>query len=107
MFTDTTHLEKVCEHKLQAGVTLDEVIAYLSGQDISILDAIKVVRKAGGMSLGDAKQVVSCHAAWRSVVRGFGGCAATHVEGTAEVLRLAEVFVMLALTSFLWAAQHF
>ena len=41
------------------------------------------------------------------LVRGFGGYAATHVEGTAEVLRLAEVFVMLALTSFLWAAQHF
>ena len=42
-----------------------------------------------------------------AMVRGFGGCAATHIEGTAEVLRLAEVFVTLALTSFPWAAQHF
>ena len=33
--------------------------------------------------------------------RGLGGYAATHVEGTTEVLRLAEVFVTLALTSFL------
>ena len=41
------------------------------------------------------------------IVRGIGGYAATHVEGTAEVLRLAEVFVTLALTSFMWAAQHF
>ena len=43
----------------------------------------------------------------QAMVRGLGGCAATHVEGTAEVLRLAEVFVTLALTSFLSAAQHF
>ena len=67
MFTDTTHLEKVCEPKLQAGVTLDDAIAYLHGQGVSILDAIKVVRNAGGMPLGDAKQVVSRHAAWRRI----------------------------------------
>ena len=43
----------------------------------------------------------------QAFVRGLGGYAATHVEGTAEVLHLAEVFVTLVLTSFLWAAQHF
>ena len=69
MFTDTTQLEKMCAHKLQAGVTLDEIIAYLSGQNVSILDAIKIVRNVGGVSLGDAKQMVSCHAAWRSIVK--------------------------------------
>ena len=82
MFTDTTHLEKVCEQKLQAGVPLDDVIAYLHAQGVSILDAIKVVRKAGGMSLGDAKQVVSCHAAWRSIVKAN---AALHDESEAAV----------------------
>ncbi len=46
MLTDTTQLEKVCEQKLQAGVALDDVIAYLHVQGISILDAIKVVRHA-------------------------------------------------------------
>ena len=69
MLTDTTQLEKVCEQKLQAGVALDDVIAYLHVQGISILDAIKVVRHASSMSLGDAKQVVSCHAVWQSVVK--------------------------------------
>ena len=69
MFTDTTHIEKVCKQKLLAGVSLDDVIAYLHIQGISILDAIKVVRNASGMSLGDAKQVVSCHAAWRSIAK--------------------------------------
>jgi len=42
-----------------------------------------------------------------TLVRGLGGCAASHVEGTAEVLRLSQVFVTLSLTSFLWAAQRF
>ena len=82
MFTDTTHLEKVCEHKLQAGVTLDEVIAYLSAQDVSILDAIKIVRNVGGVPLGDAKQLVSCHAAWRSMVQAN---EALHDESEAAV----------------------
>jgi hypothetical protein len=69
MFTDTTRLEKVCEQKLQAGVSLDDVIEYLHVQGVSILDAIKLVRNAGGVPLGDAKQVVSCHAAWQSIVK--------------------------------------
>ena len=43
----------------------------------------------------------------QALVRGLGGYAAIHGEGTAEVLRFAEVFVTLALTSFLWVAQHF
>jgi ribosomal protein L7/L12 len=82
MFTDTTHLEKVCEQKLQAGVTLDDVIEYLHVQGISILDAIKVVRNAGGMPLGDAKQVVSCHAAWQNIVKAN---EALHDESEAAV----------------------
>ncbi len=82
MFTDTTHLENVCAHKLQAGITLDEVIAYLSGQDISILDAIKIVRNVCGMPLGDAKQVVSCHATWRSIVKAN---EALHDESEAAI----------------------
>lgn len=82
MFSDTTHLEKVCEHKLQAGVTLDEVIAYLSAQNVSILDAIKIVRNVGGMPLGEAKQVVSCHAAWRSIVKAN---EALHDESEAAI----------------------
>ena len=43
----------------------------------------------------------------QAIVRCLGGCAATHVKGTVEVLHLSEVFVTLALTSFLWTAQHF
>ena len=82
MFTDTTYLENVCAQKLQAGVILDEVIAYLSGQDISILNAIKIVRNAGKMPLGDAKQAVSCHAAWRSIVQAN---EALHDESEAAV----------------------
>ena len=69
MVTDTTRLEKVCEKKLRAGGALDDVIEYLHAQGVSILDAIKVVRNASGMSLGDAKQAVSCHAAWQSMVK--------------------------------------
>lgn len=69
MFTDTTHLETVCAHTLQAGGTLDKVIAYLSRQDLSILDATKIIRSAGEMPLGDAKQMVSAHPAWRSIVK--------------------------------------
>ncbi len=82
MFTDTTHLEKVCEQKLQAGVPLNDVIEYLHVQGVSILDAIKVVRNAGGIPLGDAKQVVSCHAAWQSIVKAN---EALHDESEAAV----------------------
>jgi hypothetical protein len=69
MITDTAHLEKVCEKKLRTGGTLDDVIEYLHVQGVSILDAIKVVRNASGMSLGDAKQAVSCHAAWQTIAK--------------------------------------
>ena len=68
MLTNTARLERICEKKLQAGATLDDVIAYLHTQGTSILESIKVVRQVGHMSLGDAKQLVSCHTAWRSTV---------------------------------------
>jgi len=65
MFTDTTRLENECKAKLQAGTTIDEVIAYLHDQGLSILDTIKVIRQVGRMSLGDAKQIVSNHTVWQ------------------------------------------
>jgi ribosomal protein L7/L12 len=68
MFTNAAHLEKVCENKLQSGATLDDVIVYLHTQGVSILDAIKVIRNAGHMPLGEAKRMVSSHTLWRSIV---------------------------------------
>jgi hypothetical protein len=68
MFTNTAHLEKVCENKLQAGATLNDVIVYLHTQGVSILDAIKVIRNAGHLPLGEAKRLVSSHMLWRSIV---------------------------------------
>jgi hypothetical protein len=69
MFTDTKRLENECASKLQAGATLDEVITYLHAQDISILDAIKIIRYVGCLSLGDAKRIVSCHSVWQPIVQ--------------------------------------
>jgi len=69
MFTDTTRLENACKAKLQAGTTIDEVIAYLHDQGLSILDTIKVIRQVGRMSLGDAKQIVSNHTVWQHTVK--------------------------------------
>jgi len=69
MFTDTTRLESACQAKLQAGTTLDEVIVYLHGQGLSILDTIKVIRQVGRISLGDAKQIVSHHTVWQQTVK--------------------------------------
>jgi len=69
MFTDTKRLENECASKLQAGATLDEVITYLHAQGISILDAIKIIRYVGCLSLGDAKRIVSCHSVWQPIVQ--------------------------------------
>lgn len=68
MLTDTAHLEEICESKLQAGATLDDVLGYLHTQGVGILEAIKVIRNAAHISLGEAKQLVSCHRLWRSLV---------------------------------------
>jgi hypothetical protein len=53
MFTDTTRLEKVCEQKLQAGVSLDDVIEYLHVQGVSILDAMYLAPSGRTLFISD------------------------------------------------------
>lgn len=54
--------------KVLQGISADEIIKYLQHQDISIIDAIKVVREVYGISLGESKRLVTSNSAWGKVV---------------------------------------
>jgi ribosomal protein L7/L12 len=45
------------------------IVAELRRDGLSIIDAIKAVRKACGVSLGEAKAIVTSNAAWADVAQ--------------------------------------
>jgi ribosomal protein L7/L12 len=62
-------IEKMCRDAIGRGASLDEVVQILHSRGASILASIKAIRAVYSISLGEAKQVVSRHPAWRAVVR--------------------------------------
>ncbi|WP_034331620.1 hypothetical protein [Herbaspirillum huttiense] len=44
--------------------------AYLRGEEVSIVTAIRVTRAAFGISMGEAKKIVDAHPAWQDAVIG-------------------------------------
>lgn len=69
MFGYQSALEKV-RQDLAADVPLHDVVSWLAGEGATIMESIKIIREGAGVSLGEAKQVVSCHEVWRRLVDG-------------------------------------
>jgi ribosomal protein L7/L12 len=49
------------------GKTIEQVLAVLRAESLSIIDSIRVIRELTGMSLREAKQVIHNSATWMDV----------------------------------------
>lgn len=56
-------------YRLGQGVSLEDVVAELHADGLTIIQSIRVVREASDLTLGQAKEVVSSHPVWAEVVR--------------------------------------
>lgn len=61
---DSKKLIKMCELELKKGTNEQTVICYLKALELSILDTIKIIRKAKNVDLGEAKRLVSSNKCW-------------------------------------------
>lgn len=67
----TNNLRKAvdeCRAATERGATREEIVARLHERGISIIDSMKVLKELYGLSLGEAKAVVTAHPAWISAV---------------------------------------
>ncbi len=53
--------------KIADGTDQTTILRELRDEKVSIIDAIKIVRSAYGVSLGEAKQIVTSDPAWRDI----------------------------------------
>jgi len=70
---DMASLDDLCHiarEKIERGADSCEILYWLKQLDVSIIDAIKIVRKVFAIPLGEAKEVVSSHSAWSSTAEG-------------------------------------
>ncbi len=63
---DWRNAEQLCRHALRDGATREEVVATLHAKGVTVVAAIKAVRAAFSLSLGEAKRLVAEHPAWRA-----------------------------------------
>ena len=54
--------------RVVVGTSNYELVLWLHSQNLSILDSIKTVRAVREIPLGEAKEIVSSHPAWREAV---------------------------------------
>jgi hypothetical protein len=67
-----THLDEICsqtEKLVSRGAASDELIVYLHGAGLSIVESIRVLCQALRVSTGEAKRLVIEHPVWRDEVR--------------------------------------
>ncbi|NET37576.1 MAG: hypothetical protein F6K19_37085 [Cyanothece sp. SIO1E1] len=57
-------LIRLCELEIKKGTELQTILCYLKALDISIIEAIKVIRKSKKINLGEAKSLVSSNKCW-------------------------------------------
>ncbi len=58
-----------CERVVSLGSTREELIMYMHEHAFSIIDSMKVVRYIYGISLAEAKRMVTSHPVWADTVR--------------------------------------
>lgn len=63
-----TNIRQIVAEKIVSGETQSTILTYLKDQNVSIIEAVKIVRSEYKINLGDAKQIVTAHPAWREVV---------------------------------------
>ncbi len=77
--------------RMREGLSQDAMIADLHDRGFSILDTIKVVRRVCDVSLGEAKEIVTRHAAWHVETHRMAAFAdAMEAELAKEVARQAS-----------------
>jgi ribosomal protein L7/L12 len=60
--------ETDCKRRYEQGESLGDLVTALRAEGHGILESIKLLRTACGISLREAKRVVSNHPAWRDEV---------------------------------------
>jgi ribosomal protein L7/L12 len=73
-----------CKELTNQGLNRDDLIAYLHQEGATIMESLKVLMQVFGLSLGDAKQVVSAHPVWKDTV---AAAAPLHEELEKEIER--------------------
>lgn len=63
-----TALEK-CQEMNAHGQSTGQLIEFLQRSGITITESIKIVKQTLGLSLGNAKKIVSSHPAWRGIAQ--------------------------------------
>ncbi|RNC85952.1 MAG: hypothetical protein ED557_04075 [Balneola sp.] len=63
-YYDSEKLIKLCLIELKKGTEEQTVLCYLKALDVSMIDAIKIIRKARKIDLGQAKALVSSNKCW-------------------------------------------
>jgi hypothetical protein len=64
---DRGQLINECRKLLESKVDREGLVSYLRGQGCLKLDSIAILRQVFDLSLGEAKGVVHCSAAWQDV----------------------------------------
>lgn len=59
-----------CRKKSEQGATSESLVIYLYYKDINIVDSMKILREIYGISLGQAKTLVTSQPVWSKVVKG-------------------------------------
>jgi ribosomal protein L7/L12 len=57
---------------LRAGRSRSDVISEMKRRDLTIIEAIKTARELFGITLGEAKQLVSSHPDWKQTAAAAG-----------------------------------
>lgn len=58
-----------CKARIDSGADRNSLISYLHNEGLSIIEAIKVLKYVYGISLGEAKALVTTHPAWSEEIK--------------------------------------
>lgn len=77
-----------CKRRSDAGASTEEVIQYIHDKEFSILDCMKIVKRVYGITLDDAKMLVTSHPAWAMEtghIRSLGEALADGFEKESQI----------------------
>lgn len=69
MGKELEEIERECRERHRAGASLEALVTDLNALGVGLLDSIKTLRNACGISLGEAKRAVTAHPLWRVEVQ--------------------------------------
>lgn len=70
MTNDFINIVKKCRESIKHGMSSEDIILYLHQKGATITESMKVIRELYGLSLGEAKALVTAHPIWTDTVRG-------------------------------------